>query len=272
MMGDMGLESGRDDQLSSEGEETARIRAVYRQRDSGGGRRRVVRDASIRLGAERLALTRQLLTQLLSEQHPRLLDVGCGGGGDLSYLRGAGWPAERLAGVDLIPSRLEAARAACPDIDLRLSEGSAIPFPDDSVDVATAVTVFSSILDPDVRRALFAEMERVVRPGGVVVVYDFVIRKPTNPNVVGMPLRRLAELRRPPDGTLRLSPLLQAVAVAAALHPRLADWAMRFAPRTHRLSYWRKPSASLAATRDGREAEGRTSDSSMRCRSRPVTR
>ena len=44
----------------------------------------------------------------------------------------------------------------------------------------------------------------------------------------------LAE-RRPPDGSARLSPLLQSVAAAAAIHPLLADFAMRVAPPTHRL-------------------------------------
>jgi SAM-dependent methyltransferase len=226
---------------SSEADELARIRSVYRDRDRRGWRSGPFQEAYHRLRMERIATTRLVLTRFLSEQHPRLLDVGCGSGGDLAYLRGTGWPADRLAGVDLIPSRLAAARLACPDVELRLGDGSSVPFPDNSVDVATAVTVFSSILDLRVRRALFAEMERVVRPGGVVILYDFVIRKPTNPNVIGMPLQRLTELGRPPDWTIRLSPLLQAVAVGAAVHPRLADLAMRVAPRTHRLSGWREP-------------------------------
>lgn len=237
----MDLESGRDDNVPSDAAEAARIRAVYKQRDASPRRGVAVQAASLRLAAERLDLTRRLLGRLLSDPRPSLLDVGCGGGGDLARFRSAGWPADRLAGVDLIPNRLDAAREACPDCDLRLSQGSAIPFPDESVDVATAVTVFSSILDADVRAALFAEMERVVRPSGLIVVYDFVIRKPTNLDVIGMPLGRLTELGRPPTGSIRLSPALPAVAVATAVHPRLADWAMRFAPRTHRLSYWRKP-------------------------------
>jgi ubiquinone/menaquinone biosynthesis C-methylase UbiE len=226
---------------ASEADEATRIRSVYAKWDGRHQRSGPIQEASRRLGAERLELTRRLLVRLLPEQYPMLLDVGCGSGGDLSHLRSAGWPAERLAGVDLIPTRLAAARLSCPDVDIRLSESSSIPFPDDSVDVATAATVFSSIMDPTVRRALFAEMERVVRPGGLLLIYDFVIRKPTNSSVVRMPLRGLAELGRPPDGSIRLSPLLHAVALAAALHPRLADWAMRIAPRTHRLSYWCKP-------------------------------
>jgi ubiquinone/menaquinone biosynthesis C-methylase UbiE len=234
-------ESRREDGAASEADEAKRIRSVYAEWDARQQRSGPIQEASRRLGADRLEITRRLLVRLLPEQYPTLLDVGCGSGGDPSYLRSAGWPAERLAGVDLIPARLAAARLACPDVDIRLSESSSIPFPDGSVDVATAATVFSSILDGGVRRALFAEMERVVRPGGLLVIYDFVIRKPTNSSVVRMPLGRLAELSRPPDGSIRLSPLLHAVAVAAAIHPRLADWAMKIAPRTHRLSYWRKP-------------------------------
>ena len=244
-------ESQREDGAPQDAEEAARIRAVYRQRDASPQRRGAIEAASRRLGDERLDLTHRLLGHLLADPHPYLLDVGCGGGGDLAHFRSAGWPAERLAGVDLISSRLASARAACPDCDLRLSEGSAIPFPDDAVQVATAATVFSSILDPNVRRALFAEMERVVRPGGLVIVYDFVIRKPTNRDVIGMPLSRLTELGRPPTGSIRLSPALQAVAIATAMHPRLADWAMRHAPRTHRLTYWRKsPSLDQSVRRD----------------------
>jgi ubiquinone/menaquinone biosynthesis C-methylase UbiE len=237
----MEADARRENQDAVEAAEVARIRSVYGERDRQGQRSAPVLEAHHRLAAERRATTRRALLRLLPEQHPRLLDVGCGSGGDLSYLRSIGWPPDKLAGVDLIPSRLSAARVACPDVDLRLGDGSRIPFPNDSVDVATAVTVFSSILDQDLRSALFAEMERVVRPGGVLLLYDFVIRKPTNPNVIGMPLRRLAELGRPPDWTIRVSPLLHAVAVASAIHPRLADLAMRVAPRTHRLSCWLKP-------------------------------
>lgn len=219
--------------------EVDRIRAVYRERDRSRPRARPIGEAYRRLNAQRLAAMRTLLDGLFPGQSLRLIDVGCGGGYDLSRWLAAGWPADRLAGVDVVPTRLDAARAACPGVDLRLSSDGTIPHPDASFDVATAVTVFSSILDPTMRRTLFAEMRRVVRPGGVVVVYDFVVRKPTNPNVLAMDRRRLEELGAPPTGSKRLSPLLQLVAAGAAVHPRLADLAMRITPPTHRLTYWR---------------------------------
>ena len=228
--------------LVSEADEVDRIRAVYARWDEQGQRSGPIQEAMRRLWLERLAVTLRLFDKLLPDvPHPRLIDVGCGAGDDLSYFLGNGWAADRLAGVDLIPSRLEAARLACPGVDLQLTHGSHLPFPDRSFDVASAATVFSSILDVEVRRALFAEMERVVAPGGLVLVYDFIVRKPTNRSVIAMPLQRLAELGRPPDGSVRVSPLLHVVASGAAVHHRLADAAMRYAVRTHRLSYWQTP-------------------------------
>jgi ubiquinone/menaquinone biosynthesis C-methylase UbiE len=240
---------GSHQQPTAQAEEVARIRAVYERMERGGPRSEVIRRASGMLAAERMTATRQLLGQLLPMAHPRLLDVGCGGGGDLHALEVAGWTPDLLAGVDLTEVRLATARDLCPGVDLRLSDGPTIPFPDATFDVATASTVFSSIRDAELQRALFAEMERVVRPGGVMLVYDFVIRKPTNPNVVSMPLQRLSDLGRKPQGSIRLSPLLHAVAAALLVSPRLGSWAMNFAPRTHRLTYWRK-AADLRARQE----------------------
>ena len=160
IMPSMERKRGPERTPQSEAEEIARIRSVYSKRDRSHRRFPPLQDAYRRLGIERLDATHRLLARLLPMDHPRLLDVGCGGGGDLAYLRSAGWPADQLAGVDLIPARLDAARVACPDVDLRLSDGSHIPFADGSMDVATAVTVFSSILDLDLRRALFADSHR----------------------------------------------------------------------------------------------------------------
>jgi hypothetical protein len=72
----------------------------------------------------------------------------------------------------------------------------------------------------------------------LIVVYDFVIRNPCNPDVVAMPFAALVRLGGRPTGSTRLSPFLRAVAIAEVIDPRLARLAVRLAPRTHRLTYW----------------------------------
>ena len=221
--------------------EANRIRQAFETRDRGRRPRASKMRAGARLATERSERMRRLVRALLADiAVPEILDVGCGGGGDLRAWRDAGWPAEKLAGLDLVEDRVIQARALCPGMDIRHSVGPLLPFADRQFDVATAATVFTSILDPSVRRDLFADMERVVRPNGLIVLYDFVVRNPRNGSVEPMGLSRLASIAgRAPDHSERLSPLIYAVAAGAAVHPWLEGLAMRVAPRTHRISVWR---------------------------------
>lgn len=218
--------------------EADRIRRVFRERDRRGPRHPAIVEAYQRVNAERLQIMARAFLRAGNEEHPRLLDVGCGGGLDLAHWLADGWPADRLAGTDLVPERIAEASSRCPGVDLRVVSGAEIPLAADSFDIVTAVTVLSSILDPSVRRHLFAEMLRVVRPGGCVLVYDFAIRKPWNRHVVAMDLPRLRDLGGPPLRSRRLTPLLHLVALGALAGPRGALIAMRLAPPTHRLTRW----------------------------------
>jgi ubiquinone/menaquinone biosynthesis C-methylase UbiE len=217
--------------------EVRRIRAAYEERDGRRARHPAIAHAYRLVNADRLARMRSMIDRVAGP-NARILDVGCGGGFDLAYWLSTGWPPERLAGVDLVEQRIAAAALRCPGVDLRLTSGSRLPFDSDSFDVATAVTVFSSILDPSVRRDLFAEMRRVVRPGGSILVYDFVIKNPRNPDVVAMSRGRLLDIGGPPLESIAMTPLIQLLAVASRFGRRVTDLAKRFAPRTHRLSRW----------------------------------
>jgi hypothetical protein len=50
----------------------------------------------------------------------------------------------------------------------------------------SAFTVFTSILDPLVKRAIADDMLRVLKPGGAILWYDFRFNNPANPNVRGI--------------------------------------------------------------------------------------
>jgi SAM-dependent methyltransferase len=217
--------------------EVRRIRRAYEGRDGRPARHPAIADAYRLVNADRLARMRSTIERV-ADDRPQILDVGCGGGFDLAYWLSLGWPPERLAGVDLVESRIAAAANRCPGVDLRLTSGSELPFAADSFDVATAVTVFSSVLDPSVRRRLFVEMRRVVRPGGSILVYDFVIRNPRNADVVAITRTQLIDMGGPPLESIRMTPLIHLVALASRFGRRATAVAMTVAPRTHRLSRW----------------------------------
>jgi SAM-dependent methyltransferase len=120
------------------------------------------------------ALARHGLTGLDGQ---RILDVGCGDGGFLRRLVSWGAAPTLLSGVDLLPDRVATARRIEPCLDVRQADASALPFEDASFDQVYQLTVFSSILDDGMRQAVAREMARVLRPGGLVVSYDFRVAR-----------------------------------------------------------------------------------------------
>jgi ubiquinone/menaquinone biosynthesis C-methylase UbiE len=102
-----------------------------------------------------------------------LLDVACGTGRFLRQVRLA-WPALDLSGLDLSPTYLaEAERHVAPLRPVRWLQGNAeaIPVLDASQDIVTCIFLFHE-LPGEVRRAVAAEMARVLKPGGLFVFID----------------------------------------------------------------------------------------------------
>ena len=103
----------------------------------------------------------------------KTLDVACGTGHSLRML-GRALPDAQLVGVDLSPHYLARARGLMPrelNVSLLAENAEALPFVSDHFDAATNVFLMHE-LPADVRARVIAEMARVVRPGGLVVVAD----------------------------------------------------------------------------------------------------
>src|SRR6266496_4108488 len=81
----------------------------------------------------------------------------------------------RLTGIDFSPAMLavagDRARALGRAVDLREGDAQALTFPDGSFD--TVVCTFSLCAIPDERQAV-AEMGRVLRPGGLLLLADHI--------------------------------------------------------------------------------------------------
>lgn len=98
----------------------------------------------------------------------RVLDVGCGNGYVLSRYARCG---ANVVGVDLTDTavRLSRRRFALAHLagDFHQIDGVHLPFPDDHFDIVCSMGVLHHIADP---RPTVAEMHRVLRPGGHVIV------------------------------------------------------------------------------------------------------
>jgi len=106
----------------------------------------------------------------------RVLDVAAGTGDLTIELHGRVAPGGEVVGVDLSEGMLALAREKAPSI--RFEQGSALDLPYGDGEFAAATVGFGARNFSDLRRGL-AEMRRVVRPGGRVVVLDFTT--PTRP-------------------------------------------------------------------------------------------
>lgn len=94
------------------------------------------------------------------------LDAACGTGRHTRHLIEGG---HRVIGVDVSPEMLAKARAEVPDADVRGGDLTALPLEDASVDLAVCALALEHVEDLD---TAVAELARVVRPGGHVVLSD----------------------------------------------------------------------------------------------------
>ena len=176
----------------------------------------------------------------------RLLEVGCGAGGNLLELIGLGFEPANLLANELLPERAAAARARLPAaVQVLEGDALALPLPEAGLDLVLQSTVFSSLLDPGFRARLAARLWAWLRPGGAVLWYDFAVNNPRNPDVTGLPLAELRRLFPAASIDARRVTLAPPLARrAAALHPALPAL-LNTVPllRTHRLAWIAKPDA-----------------------------
>ncbi len=100
----------------------------------------------------------------------RVLDCATGTGDLAIAFRKAVGASGSVVGTDFVPEMLELARTKARDITFEVADVTRLPYEDDSFDIASISFGIRNVGDP---RKGIAEMARVVRPGGRVIVLEF---------------------------------------------------------------------------------------------------
>ena len=116
------------------------------------------------------------------EPGERVLDLGSGAGTDALVAARMVGPTGSVTGVDMTREMLAKARSAAEEAGIEnvsFTEGEAesLPFADESFDVVISNGVIDLIPDKD---AVFAELHRVLVPGGRIQIADVTIQRPVS--------------------------------------------------------------------------------------------
>ena len=183
--------------LDSVRAEEARIRSAYARREVDDARyswfspgyQFIMQQRERRL----LALLRRYHCENLAAK--KILEIGCGSGQWLCDFIKWGARPENVTGIDLLVDRLSKARRLCaPAIHIECASAAELPFSNGTFDLVLQSTVFTSILDPDLKHRVAAEMIRVVKPDGFILWYDYHLNNPWNSDVRGVKRREIFEL------------------------------------------------------------------------------
>jgi ubiquinone/menaquinone biosynthesis C-methylase UbiE len=124
----------------------------------------------------------------------KVLDVGCGGGGDLFQVLRAGYDQKNITGIDIQQDRLDAAKRLYPSICFVAGDAAKLNFPDGMFDLVFESTMFATLTDADSSAKIAAEMLRVCGQGGYLLLLDWRTPKPGAADYKALTKDRLAKL------------------------------------------------------------------------------
>ena len=112
-------------------------------------------------------------------KHTSILEIGAGQGGNIPMLLDMGFTENNIVVNELLPERIAALKTNYHNI--KLVEGDALKINvNQTFDIVFQSTVFTSILRNEDRINLATKMWEMLKPGGIILWYDFIYNNPNN--------------------------------------------------------------------------------------------
>lgn len=104
----------------------------------------------------------------------KIVEYGCGYGRLMALLEANGY--QNVIGFDYAPKMLERGKKEYPHLDLRLVHKSAeVPLESGYADLVIMSTILCCVIDQKEQKKIVQEMKRILKPGGILYVSDFII-------------------------------------------------------------------------------------------------
>jgi SAM-dependent methyltransferase len=111
----------------------------------------------------------------LLDPKSRILDFGCGYGRIMGVLHEQGYC--HVIGVDPARTMVTTARQRFPFLPFLAVDPTRLPFAGESIDAALLFAVLTCIPRDDGQRRIMREIERILRPGGLLYISDLWLQK-----------------------------------------------------------------------------------------------
>jgi len=150
---------------------------------------------------ERSVKIKQLVKKFITVNNDTtILEIGAGQGGNIALLKEMGFNDQTIFINELLPERIAHVKNNYPGI--KVYEGNALEINfDRKFDCIFQSTVFTSILNDNTRIELANKMWDLLKPGGIILWYDFIYNNPNNADVKKVSINEVKQLFKNASGS-----------------------------------------------------------------------
>ena len=175
-------------------DEAEKIKVRYKKRrnnDAGKNENAVFIENVIK---ERETVYSKIIKEHFSETDKiKFIEIGAGEGANIDFFRSLKIKDENIVAAELLPERAAKLREKYPQITLAEGDALQLNF-ENYFDIVFQSLVFTSILEDDFKKKLAHKMWEMLKPGGIILWYDFKFNNPANKDVKGVTKAEIKQL------------------------------------------------------------------------------